>query len=116
MEELIGRTKKIKFVHDTYWTARSGVAPAAQIREFGHRLLGIHLRDLAFKRRGLDVLPHDTFIGGGVINFKDVLAATAETGCEYAVIEENSASPYESIKKSYDNLLKIKSTSEDHSL
>ena len=46
MEELLSATKRIKFVHDTYWTARCGIDPARQIRAFGERLLGIHLRDL----------------------------------------------------------------------
>ena len=62
MAELLSKTEKIKFVHDTYWTARCGVDPALQIKEFGSRLLGIHLRDLAFKKKGLDVIPHDTTV------------------------------------------------------
>ena len=38
MDELLSKTKKIKFVHDTYWTARCGIDPAKQIGQFGDRL------------------------------------------------------------------------------
>ena len=109
MAELLCKTEKIKFVHDTYWTARCGVDPALQIREFGHRLLGINLRDLAFKKRLLDVLPHDTSVGEGVIDFERVLCAAREVGCEYTVIEQKTDTPYEDIKRGYENLMKIKS-------
>ncbi len=108
MAELLSRTEKIKFVHDTYWTARSGVDPSLQIREFGTRLLGIHLRDLAFKKKLLEVVPHDTVVGKGVIDFERVLIAATEVGCEYTVIEQKTDTPYEDVKLSYDNLQKIK--------
>lgn len=111
MEELLSRTQKIKFVHDTYWTARCGIDPAKQIREFGPRLLGIHLRDLTFKRRLIDVLPTDAPVGCGVIDFSAVLSAAKEVGCEYAVIEQNSKNPIADIETSYKNLNKIKEKS-----
>ena len=107
MQELISLTKKIKFVHDTYWSAQSGVAPERQIREFGDRLLGVHLRDLAFGKRGLKVLPHDCAIGEGVIDFCAVLSAVNESGCEYLVIEQNTKDPYAEIEKSFKKLSEI---------
>ena len=112
MAELLARTKKIKFVNDTYWTARSGVDPGRQIREFSDRLLGIHLRDLGFRKRFLDVLPHDTYIGGGVIDFRRVLTAAEAVGCEYLVIEQKTDEPYLNIKKSYEHLCSIDSSKE----
>ena len=108
MEELLERTEKIRFVHDTYWTARSGIAPSEQIRRFGKRLQGVHLRDLTFKRRGIDVIAADAAIGDGVISFVDVLAAAEEVGCDYYVIEQNTEHPYEEIEKSLGSLLGIK--------
>ena len=113
MAELLSRTNKIKFVHDTYWTARSGISPEVQIREFGDRLLGIHLRDLAFKKKFLDVVPHDTVIGDGVIDFKAVLEAAEQVGCEYTVIEQKTNTPYEDIKRSLNHLMKINSGSKE---
>ncbi len=109
MAELLSLTKKIKFVHDTYWTARSGISPATQIREFGDRLLGIHLRDLSFKKKFLDVVPHDAAVGDGVIDFCSVLDAAREVGCEYTVIEQKTNTPYADIQKSFNYLTKINS-------
>ena len=107
MAELLSKTEKIRFVHDTYWTARCGIDPARQIREFGKRLLGIHLRDLAFKKKLLDVVPHDIAVGEGVIDFARVIAAAKDVGCEYMVIEQKTDTPYVDIKISYENLQKI---------
>ena len=104
MTELLCATKKIKFVHDTYWTAKCGISPAAQIKEFGERLLGIHLRDLAFEKRGLDVVGHDSAVGDGVIDFSSVLSAAEEVGCSYYVIEQKTKDPYAQIEKSFNYL------------
>ena len=101
MQELLSATKKIKIVHDTYWTAKCGISPAAQIKEFGDRLLGIHLRDLAFEKRGLDVVGHDSAVGDGVIDFASVLSAAREVGCSYYVIEQKTDEPYAEIEKSF---------------
>ena len=108
MEELLSATKKIKFVHDTYWTARCGIFPARQIEEFGDRLLGIHLRDLTFKKKGIKVLPKDAAVGDGVIDFEELLKAAEEVGCTYYVIEENTKLPYSEIEKSFKRLEAIK--------
>ena len=108
MDELLTRTKKIKFVHDTYWTARCGIPPAEQIREYGDRLLGIHLRDLDHVKRGLDVVPHDAAIGDGVIDFTRVLDAAELVGCSYYVIEQKTDKPYEEIEKSFKYLMELK--------
>lgn len=107
MQEILSLTG-IRIVNDTYWTARCGVDPARQILELGDRLLGIHLRDLTFRKRFLSVLPTDTYVGGGVIDFRSVLRAARETSCRYAVIEQNSSSPYDDIRRSIDYLRKIK--------
>lgn len=110
MEELLSKTQKIKFVHDTYWTARCGTDPVMQINQFGDRLLGVHLRDLTFKKSGIDVLSVDTFIGNGVIDFAPVINAAREVGCEYMVIEQKTEAPYEDIARSLENLKAIRSS------
>ena len=109
MDELLSKTKKIKFVHDTYWTAKSGISPAAQIKAFGDRLQGIHLRDLNLKKkRGLGVASTDAAVGEGVIDFASVLKAAEDVGCSYYVIEQKTDTPYEDIKKSFLALESIK--------
>lgn len=100
MEELISGTRLLKFVHDTYWTARSGISPALQIGAFGDRLVGIHLRDLSFRKSGIKVLPRDAALGDGVIDFSAVLDAADKVGCRYFVIEQNTKDPYGEIQKS----------------
>lgn len=110
MEELLSKTKKIKFVHDTYWTARCGIDPSDQIKEFGDRLLGIHMRDLTFKKKNIQVIPHDCAIGDGVIRFDRVLEAARQVGCSYFVIEQNTKDPYNEIKKSFERLNRLSSS------
>ena len=108
MAELLSKTERLKFVHDTYWTAKSGVSPEKQIMEFGDRLLGVHLRDLTFKKRGIDVLGCDSAIGDGVIDFASALVAAEKVGCSYYVIEQNTKNPYLDIEKSFARLNEIK--------
>lgn len=107
MEVLLDRTKKIRFVHDTYWTARSGRDPVEQIRQFGSRLTGIHLRDLTFYKKGLDVLPKDTALGQGVIDFDRVLKAAELAGCRYCAIEQKTDRPYEDLKTGWEHCKQI---------
>ena len=108
MSEIIGRTKRIRFVHDTYWTARCGIYPAVQIAEFGERLIGVHLRDLTFTKKGLDVIGLDSAIGDGLIDFASVIRAAEKVGCRYYVIEQKTDDPYGEIGKSFKNLEAIR--------
>ena len=101
MDELLSKTSKIRIVHDTYWTARCGIHPAFEIERFGNRLLGVHLRDLAHYRRGLDVKARDCAIGDGVIDFHSVIPAALGVGAEYIVIEQKTDTPYIEIEKSH---------------
>ena len=107
MEELLWKTELISFVNDTYWTARCGRAPAKQIQEFGTRLAGIHLRDLAFYKKWLSVIPRDTAVGSGLIDVSEVLFALGEVSPAYLVIEQNSGAPLSDIKKSLSALSDI---------
>ena len=107
MGELIERTKKLKFVHDTYWSARSAVPPEKQLREFGERLLGVHLRDLTFKKKNIKVIARDAAVGDGVIDFSEVLSEISKLGCEYMVIEQKTDTPYADVKRSFEHLCRI---------
>lgn len=107
MEELLDKTEKIKFVHDTYWTTKCGISSAHQIRQFGKRILGIHLRDLTLYKKGLKVLSKDAAVGEGVIDFSEVFREAELAGCEYYVIEQKNKQPYEKIEISYKNCQKL---------
>ena len=101
MDELLDRTSKLKFVHDTYWTAKCGIDPTVQIERFGARLLGVHLRDLALYKKGLDVRARDAALGDGVLDFAKIATAAERVGAEYLVIEQKTDTPYSDIEKSY---------------
>lgn len=107
MDELLEKTKKIKFVHDTYWSTKSGVPSEVQIQRFGKRLKGIHLRDFSTHKNGLKVLSKDAAIGEGVIDFEKVFTEANKVGCDYYVIEQKTEVPYEKIRISYQNCIKI---------
>ena len=112
MQQLLEKTKKIQFVHDTYWTTKCGLSSAQQVLEFGDRLMGIHLRDLTLHKKGIDVISSDGAVGSGVVDFAAVLQAAKQTSCRYMVIEQKTKQPYEDIHKSYVNCLNIQSTLE----
>ena len=107
MDELLAKTKRIKIVHDTYWTARCGIDPIREIARFGNRLLGVHLRDLTHYAKGLEVKPRDCAIGYGVIDFARVIPMAIEMGAEYLVIEQKTKDPYTEIYKSYNRSTSI---------
>ena len=82
--------------------------PSQQIKAFGDRLLGIHLRDLALKKKGIGVECRDAAVGDGNIDFKDVITAAEGEGCDYYVIEQKTQKPYQMIEKSLKELNAIK--------
>ena len=87
--------------------------PVASGSELGDRLLGIHLRDLAFDKKGIDVISHDAAVGDGVIDFERVLAAAEAVGCSYYVIEQKTDEPYRDIEKSFKFLESIRTKIEN---
>lgn len=107
MAELLEKTKRIQFVHDTYWTTKCGLSAPEQIRQFGDRLLGIHLRDLSLVQKGLRVLSKDAAVGTGVVDFQGVLQAAARTNCQYLVIEQKTKTPYADLQTSLENCRRI---------
>ena len=101
MDVLLEETKNIQFVHDTYWTTKCGLSSPDQIRRFGDRLMGIHLRDLTLHKKGLQVQSRDGAIGDGVVDFPAVLSAAREVGCRYCVMEQKTPTPYDHLRRSY---------------
>ena len=101
MQELLLRTQKIKFVHDTYWTTKCGFSSVAQMREFGSRLLGVHLRDMTLYKKGVNVLSRDCAVGDGMIDFSAVCSEAERVGASYLVIEQKTKTPYTELRKSF---------------
>ena len=107
MQELLEKTQKIKFVHDTYWTHKCGQESWKQIEQFGSRLMGIHLRDMTLQQKGIKVSAKDAPVGTGIVNFERVFESALKVGCPYGVIEQKSDHPYQDIKMSFENCLKF---------
>lgn len=107
MDEIIDKTSKIKFVHDTYWTTRSGIDCCYQMERFGSRLIGMHVRDVVLYQKGIKVFSKNGAIGEGIVDFKRIFKKAKELGCEYFVFEQNTKKPYEMITKSIENSKRI---------
>jgi sugar phosphate isomerase/epimerase len=90
----------IRFVVDTYWTQRCGIAPQERIDSLQRRLLGVHIRDFTVSQKFHRVRPRDCEIGFGTIDFSAVYAAAEKAGAAYCAIEQNSAAPFESLSQS----------------
>ena len=87
-------SQDVKFVTDTYWTAKSKLSPSDIITKFGKRLMGVHIRDLS----KLD-FKTDCEIGSGSIDFNKVLTKAGKYA-SYVAIEQNTKTPLESLKQS----------------
>ena len=107
MEELLTRTNRIYFVHDSYWTTKCGMESWKQVQQFGSRLMGIHLRDFSLVKKGLKVLAKDAAVGTGIVDFERLFIEAENVGCRYAVIEQKTKQPYEDIKISYHNIMRL---------
>ena len=107
MDELVDRTEKIQFVLDTYWCRKCNGSPEVQMKQFGNRLLGMHLRDYVQVQKGLKKKSKDGVIGTGVLDFQAILKLAEELGCEYGVFEHNTNQPYEDLVMSFQNCQRI---------
>jgi Sugar phosphate isomerases/epimerases len=103
---LLRNCPNLRFVNDTFWSARAGKNPAVQIKEFGKRLLGVHLRDIHDEESGLKAKAKDCELGKGFTDFHDVIAAAKEVGAEYCVIEQKTTTPLKSLETSRNHLKK----------
>ncbi|GHC07926.1 sugar phosphate isomerase/epimerase family protein [Cerasicoccus arenae] len=86
---------------DTYWVQAGGCNPEAWVRKLKGRSPLIHLKD--FKMTG----HHEhTFaeIGYGNLDFKGIIAAADEAGCQWFMVEQDvcPGDPFDSLKMSFD--------------
>jgi sugar phosphate isomerase/epimerase len=73
------------FELDIGWITFGGEDPARIIRRYASRTPVIHVKDLA----RLDERNHFTALGTGVVKIREALLAAAETGVEWAVVEQD---------------------------
>jgi len=86
---------------DTYWVAAGGCDPERWVRKLKGRSPLLHLKD--FKMTG----PKEHIfceIGQGNLDFKGIIAAADEAGCEWYMVEQDvcPGDPFDSLKMSFD--------------
>ena len=94
------------FTLDTFWVQAGGANPVEWIQKLSGRLPCIHLKDFAFaaSRNIRDCI---TVVGEGNINFEAVIAAAADAGTEYLLVEQDfchEEDPFDCMRRSYNNL------------
>jgi sugar phosphate isomerase/epimerase len=85
---------------DTYWVQFGGGDPVEWCQRLKDRLPLIHLKDYAFTMAGK---PAMTEVGYGNLNWRKIIPAAEEAGCEWFVVEhDETPAPFESLSKSFD--------------
>ena len=110
-------TKYVGFELDTHWMQRGGTNPVKMIRHFAGRVRLLHLKDYRINSQIYYELGYSTpemieyaEIGEGNLPIKECIEAGVEAGCDYFFVEQDNSygrTPYESLKISYDNLVKM---------
>jgi len=106
LEMLYERTdpKLIKAELDVYWVQHGGGDPAAWIRKCAGREPILHLKDMLIVPQAEQRFAE---IGEGNLNWPTILAAAAESGVEWYIVEQDDCfgrDPFESLAMSYNNL------------
>lgn len=115
------------FELDTHWIHRGGVDPVAFIKKYAGSVRLLHLKDYAIANvempdmtKGFDMKAFgDAFfnkpvrfaeVGEGTLPIKACIEAGLEGGAEYFLVEQDDCygrDPFESLKISHDNLVKL---------
>lgn len=95
---------KIWFEIDTYWIVAGGGDPIEWINKVKGRIPCIHLKDMAVKPDRTQLMYE---VGEGNLNWKGILAACKDAGCEWYIVEQdncNGKDPFECLQRSLENL------------
>jgi sugar phosphate isomerase/epimerase len=125
MDTMRDQTKCLGFELDTHWMWRGGVDPEKYVRTFKNRIRLLHLKDYRIGRIHMDQYPvpekEKTYymfkeivefaeVGEGALDFPAIIKSALESGTEYFLIEQDrfyGRDPFDSIKISHDNLVKM---------
>lgn len=95
--------KLVRMELDLYWITKAGRDPLAYFGKHPGRFPLVHVKDM-----GRAPQQNIVEVGRGTINFKKIFAQTDKAGIQhYFVEQDDSKSPLESIKVSYDYLSKL---------
>ena len=86
---------------DTFWVQRGGGDVVEWVKRVAGRTPFIHLKDFKVAPNGDASFCE---IGAGTLDFKRIIAAAEEGGCEWFIVEQDSCpgDPFDSIKQSFD--------------
>lgn len=97
--------KRVKMEMDLYWITKAGQAPEKYFARYPGRFELFHVKDM-------DNTPKQSFteVGRGVIDFKKIFQQAKKAGVKHYFVEQDQtpASPFDSIKISYDYLSQLK--------
>jgi sugar phosphate isomerase/epimerase len=92
---------------DVHWIQRGGQTPSKWIRKVSGRMPVCHFKDFAIIERD----PHFCEIGEGNLDWPEIIKACEETNVRWYVVEQDRTfgdkNIFESIKISYDNMIKM---------
>lgn len=105
MDYLIENTDPalVGFILDTYWVQAGGASPCEYIRRLKGRIEVVHFKDMAVDEHNHSIISE---IGGGNLNWRDILASCEETGIKTAAVEQDTCprDPFDCLRASYDYL------------
>jgi sugar phosphate isomerase/epimerase len=88
----------VKFEMDVYWLVKGNQAPLDYFSRYPGRFPMLHVKDMDSRPDRLDPA-----VGRGIIDFKKIFARADEAGIKhYFVEQENSSTPWEDIRASFD--------------
>ncbi|WPJ96176.1 sugar phosphate isomerase/epimerase family protein [Coraliomargarita algicola] len=103
LQHLIEQTspENLLFEPDTYWVQLGGYNPVDWCKLLQGRMPLLHLKDVGV-RKGNEPIMHE--IGYGNLDFKSIIAAAEESGCEWYIVEQDTCpgDPFDSLKLSFD--------------
>jgi len=95
------------FTLDTFWVQAGGANSVEWIQKLTGRLPCIHLKDYRYMRGDGGFRDNIAVVGEGNINFEAVIAAAADAGTKYLLVEQDDChgeDPFDCMKRSYQNL------------
>ena len=92
----------LSFELDAYWAQYGGVNPERWVRNLGRKLVALHLKDFGVASRHGEA-PFMTEVGQGNLDFKTLVSAAEEGGCQWFIVEQDftSGDPFDSLERSF---------------
>jgi sugar phosphate isomerase/epimerase len=98
--------KNVALELDIFWVAVAGADPVDLLRQYGKRIVLVHVKDRApgLEKRFNENVPRTAFkeVGAGDLDLKKILHAAAEAGVQHYFVEQDQTSgdPLASLKQS----------------